>query len=66
MILRRRGESMFVVYVDDKKAERQISEIRKKYREFVDAINDLRFDSEFKIIFSSKEKADVNASEKVN
>ena len=41
---------MFVVYVDDKKAERQISEIRKKYREFVDAINDLRFDSECEVL----------------
>ena len=57
---------MFLVYVDDKKAERQIDEIRKKYREFTDAINDLRFDSEFKIIFSSKEKADVNTSETAN
>ena len=57
---------MFLVYVDDKKAERQIDEVRKKYRECVNAINDLRFDNEFKITFSSKEKADVNSSETVN
>ena len=61
MILRRRGESMYLVYVDDLAVEQAMKHVEQKHKEFVDAVRDLQYKHNMKVILTSKEKANAEA-----
>ena len=48
---------MYLVYVDDLAVEQAMKHVEQKHREFVDAVRDLQYKHNLKVILTSKEKA---------
>ena len=52
---------MYLVYVDDLAVEEALKKVEQKHKEFVEAVRDLQYKHNMKVILTSKEKATAEA-----
>ena len=52
---------MYLVYVDDLAVEEALKKVEQKHKEFVEAVRDLQYKHNMKVVLTSKEKATVEA-----